>query len=284
MRKEIRKIAIERIEKLFKLAQSIAKENPTRARRYVELARRIGMKAEISIPRKHKRKFCRGCNTFFIPGKTCKVRLNNGQVSYLCLSCGRVARYPYLKEKKARRKGYALLIIDMLNDFISSKGALYVKGSRKIIPAIKKLAKRFRKLKFKVIYINDSHEESDEEFKLWPKHAVKGRWGSKVIPELRPRKEDLIVEKKRYSGFEGTKLLKILRSIRAKALCLVGVVTEICIYQTAISARERDYEVYIIKDGVMHLDEKGAKGKIEKMEGRGIKILSLEEAMQLLRG
>jgi len=98
----IKKIAEKRIKILFKLAEEeLKKENFDRVRRYVELARKIGMKAQYTIPRELKRKFCKKCNMLLIPGKTCMVRLNKKTktINIKCFNCNNIKRYKYGRNK-----------------------------------------------------------------------------------------------------------------------------------------------------------------------------------------
>ncbi|MCK5255169.1 MAG: isochorismatase family protein, partial [Deltaproteobacteria bacterium] len=71
----------------------------------------------------------------------------------------------------------AILVIDMLNDFVDKDGALYVQGAEKLIPNIQKLIKHFDN----VIFVCDEHDQDDIEFKTWPVHAVFGTNGAKLI-------------------------------------------------------------------------------------------------------
>lgn len=99
-----RRIAAERIEKLFALAEQEALQgNFPRADRYVELARRIGMRYNVRLPSAFKRRVCKGCRSFLLPPKTARVRIGGSRVVTTCLKCGTVMRFPYLREQKARR-------------------------------------------------------------------------------------------------------------------------------------------------------------------------------------
>lgn len=96
-----RKIARERITILLRLADSEAREHPERSRRYVELARKIGMRYKVRFPRKYKRKICKNCFSYLKPGLTCTVRLVPKEkcVTWRCLNCKKERRYPYSKKK-----------------------------------------------------------------------------------------------------------------------------------------------------------------------------------------
>ncbi|MDR3282598.1 MAG: ribonuclease P protein component 4 [Candidatus Methanoplasma sp.] len=67
-----------------------------RARRYVQLARSIGMKTRTGIPRDFR--YCKGCLLPMVPGVNCTVRLTGGKMVSGC-ECGRIWRMPYNKER-----------------------------------------------------------------------------------------------------------------------------------------------------------------------------------------
>jgi ribonuclease P protein subunit RPR2 len=101
-----KRIALERIEALFEMAENEAmKKNWTRANRYVDLARTIGMRYNVTPGPALRRKFCRGCGTFLLPPATARIRVGDGKVVCTCLKCGRVTRYPYVRERRDRRRG-----------------------------------------------------------------------------------------------------------------------------------------------------------------------------------
>jgi len=149
----------------------------------------------------------------------------------------------------------ALLVIDMLNDFIEEGGALVVPGAKRIVPRIEKLLGDARDQGIPVIYITDSHREDDLEFRHWPPHAVSNTWGSKVIDELEPLPGEHVIPKRRYSAFFGTDLDTYLRELGVKKIYLTGVLSNICVYATAIEASMRNYDVAVFRDGVASLSE-----------------------------
>jgi ribonuclease P protein subunit RPR2 len=98
-----RRIALERISILFRLASEHAKKNPELSNRYVNLARKISMRLRVSIPTELRRRFCKHCHHYLLQGKNCRVRLSGGHVTYYCLDCRKFMRFPYLREHTAKR-------------------------------------------------------------------------------------------------------------------------------------------------------------------------------------
>jgi len=161
----------------------------------------------------------------------------------------------------------ALLIIDMLNDFIRKEGRLYIgESGKEIILPIQGELKNFRKEKNPVFYICDRHRFDDKEFTLFPPHCVSGTRGAEIIDELKPEHNDFIIYKRRYSGFFQTDLDISLREEGILKLELVGVCTNICVLYTAASARMLNYKVIVLKDAVTSFDQEAHNFALQQMK------------------
>ncbi len=96
----VRRIAQERMFVLLSLAEKRAKENTDLGRllekRYVELARKISRHYLIPFPKNLKKRVCKKCNNFLIPGINCKVRLSSSErfIIYKC-ECGAETKIHY---------------------------------------------------------------------------------------------------------------------------------------------------------------------------------------------
>jgi ribonuclease P protein subunit RPR2 len=99
-------IGMERIQRLFSLADKEFSKNPSRSHRYVSLARKIAMRYNIRLPPELKRRYCKKCYKYLKPSINCRVRTSAKQraVTVACLECGHVMRHPYRKEKSATEK------------------------------------------------------------------------------------------------------------------------------------------------------------------------------------
>ncbi len=92
-----RKIALERIEILFELAE---KAEDKLADRYVYLARKIAMRFNLKLPKTLKQKFCHHCYIYFkLDRVTVRTNAKNKAIEYTCSVCSKVTRYGYQRGK-----------------------------------------------------------------------------------------------------------------------------------------------------------------------------------------
>ncbi|MBN2142218.1 ribonuclease P [Candidatus Woesearchaeota archaeon] len=97
-------VAKERIEVLFSLAAEAFWKSRSLCNRYVSLARKIAMKYKVSIRPELKRRFCKHCYKYLMPGVNVRVRTTEGHVTYYCLECKKFMRFPYKKGRPVSRR------------------------------------------------------------------------------------------------------------------------------------------------------------------------------------
>lgn len=159
----------------------------------------------------------------------------------------------------------ALIIIDMLNDFVEKGAPLEVPDARDIVPNILKRIEAGRRIHIPTIYVCDRHRKNDPEFKVWPPHAVDGTRGCEVVEALKPTTSDTVIFKTTYSSFFGTDLEGHLKKLKIKKLILTGVCTEICVLYTAADAYMRGYSVEVPQDCVAGLTEEDHRFALKQM-------------------
>ncbi len=162
----------------------------------------------------------------------------------------------------------ALLIIDMLNDFVLPGAPLEVPHNREILPALAKRLAQARSAGVKVVYVCDAHAEDDPEFARmgWPPHAVKGTRGAQVVEELAPQPGDEIVTKRTYSSFYQTELEALLARLGIDELIVTGCVSNICIMSAVADAALRGYSVRVPVDSVASIDAEDGEFAFRQME------------------
>ena len=95
LKQEEKRVAHERVLILFGLAEKAFSLHPERANRYVQLARKLCLRFKVRLPVVLKRRMCKHCFSYLVPGKNCRVRTHEGKVVYACLVCKGLMRFPY---------------------------------------------------------------------------------------------------------------------------------------------------------------------------------------------
>jgi len=93
----VKEIALARIERLFELAAKEFERHPERGKRYVGLARALGTRNRVPLPRELKKKFCKRCGAFWVRGKNLKVeggKKNEKLSRFICGECGFAKKFP----------------------------------------------------------------------------------------------------------------------------------------------------------------------------------------------
>ncbi len=161
----------------------------------------------------------------------------------------------------------ALLVIDMLRDFIEPDGALSIGPTGPaIVPAIKEQIAAAREQGEPVIYTCDTHRPNDAEFADWPPHCVAGTEGAEIIDELVPHEDDVIIPKRRLSAFNGTDLEMTLRELDIETLRLVGCCTNICVLYTAADARMAGFGIEVPTDCVATFNQESHEFALKELE------------------
>lgn len=161
----------------------------------------------------------------------------------------------------------ALLVIDMLNDFMDPRGALYCgDDARRIIPVIRSLLDVFHADGHSVLFACDAHCANDKEFQLFRPHAVRGSWGAEILPALTPPPGSHVFEKTRFSAFYGTILDRLLAETAPEEVWVTGVVTSICVMDTVGDLRNREYTPVVPVDAVADFDAEAHGFALKRME------------------
>jgi ribonuclease P protein subunit RPR2 len=101
----VKQIARQRILILFEQAKKVGKANPKLAMQYVFSARKIAMAAKTHLPIDFKRGTCKKCNSLFVNGVNCRIRIKQKREPHVvvtCLNCGNQTRI--LLRKKMEHK------------------------------------------------------------------------------------------------------------------------------------------------------------------------------------
>jgi nicotinamidase-related amidase len=169
-----------------------------------------------------------------------------------------------------------LIVADMLNDFVTGKFGS--ERARNIVPNVVALVKKAHKLRVPVIFLRDVHSATDRELDIWGEHAMKGSKGSEIIPELKPEKNDIVIEKKQYIA--SVELPEILKQMNADTLIFTGVSTDICVQNSVAQAYFSGYKTIVPRDCTASIDEEAYEYALKYMKNIfGTQISSSEKVL-----
>src|ERR1700758_1560229 len=171
----------------------------------------------------------------------------------------------------------AVIVVDMQNDF-GSKGGMFDRAGLDIsmiqatVRPTSKVLEAARNAGIPIVYLKmgfrpdlsdlgtlDSpnrtrHLHFGVGQKMSVPNGTEGRflvrdtWNTDIISELKPKTEDRIVYKHRFSGFYETELHDILKRLGIRYLIITGCTTSVCVESTVRDAMFRDYLCVLLAD------------------------------------
>ena len=139
----------------------------------------------------------------------------------------------------------ALVVIDLLQRFDHEDGDALLASLRARLPGLVGALDRARAAGMPVLDVNDLDGRWDSNAPALVRDALDGPGGD-VLAEVAPREGDRMLLKPRYSIFDHTPLVVLLRELEIERLLLAGAATEMCVVQSAIDARELGFKVSIL--------------------------------------
>jgi nicotinamidase-related amidase len=132
----------------------------------------------------------------------------------------------------ANRPNTALLVVDVQNAVV--QGA---HDRDTVVANIAALVQKARLERVPVIWIQHNDEE-----------LVRGTDAWQIVPELDPRDEEPLVEKRYRDAFEDTELEGTLARLAVGKLIVAGAQTDMCVRSTLHGAFVRGYDVTLVGD------------------------------------
>ncbi|GBG88817.1 hypothetical protein CBR_g48432 [Chara braunii] len=156
----------------------------------------------------------------------------------------------------------ALLVIDMQRDFCLPSAPLFVAGAPAILPVVREAVAMARERGVVVVWVVRVHDPSGVDVERSRRGlfrsgrnggnggvCVEGSEGARLVDGLVSEDDDVVVVKKRWSGFLFTQLDLVLRRLGITDLVLAGIQTPNCVRATAFDAVALDYRtVSVLRD------------------------------------
>lgn len=156
-----------------------------------------------------------------------------------------------------------LLIIDIQNDYFAG-GKMALSHPEEAAIETKKILDHFRETEQFICYIRHLSNREGAGF------LVPGTDGANIHQSIKPRDEELIIEKHFPNSFKETDLLLELRKHHVDQLVIVGMMTHMCVDSTTRAATDLGLKCTVIKDAIAT--------KSLKLDGKEIPAQQVNEA------
>jgi ureidoacrylate peracid hydrolase len=177
--------------------------------------------------------------------------------------------FPTTREIPLDPKGSALLFIDVQNfcvrreggefkdmsdaDLAGKYGYYFERLHETAIPNMQKLQKAFRDARIEVLYttiesLTKDGRDRSLDYKITGFHVPRGSWDGKVIDEIAPGDDEIVLPKTSSSVFVSTHIDYLLRNLGVKQLVLSGLVTDQCVESAIRDACDLGYLVTLVPD------------------------------------
>ena len=166
----------------------------------------------------------------------------------------------------------ALLVVDLQRAFLEPGEAMEVPPARDVVPRIGELIAIFRDKGLPVVFTRFTYSAEAPLLvgELHPEHrpvtpgapagfgrpsssCLEGQDNVRILPDLEPRADELVIDKRYYDGFNGTVLDGALRARGITTLVVTGTMTDICVLATVVGGFNREYRMVVVEDGVATL-------------------------------
>ena len=176
----------------------------------------------------------------------------------------------------------AVLVVDMLKDFFSDGGAMVLDGGDVLYEPHRELLGAARDKGIPVFWLNQDLPPDDSLFQTRAVHCLSGTWGAEIVDEIPVDASDIIISKRRYSGFFQTTLDLNLRERGIDTVIVTGVVTNICVRSTVHDAFFLSYKVLVPEDLVMATSDQAQEVTLYDIETHYGDVTNLKQVMTVL--
>lgn len=146
----------------------------------------------------------------------------------------------------------------------------HMEGREGRAPRVEALIDHCREVGVPVVFIQEVHKPDlidigRELDGAEGPHCIEGWAETELAPWIKPRPDEFLIKKRRYSAFFGTELEIVLKAYKAETLFLVGGLTDICVHYTAVDAHQHDYRFRVLTDCVGGSSERAHDNALEAM-------------------
>ena len=180
----------------------------------------------------------------------------------------------------------ALLVVDIINSFTDPDCPLGSEAGD-VVEANRQLLHAFREKQLPVVFTTVVyHDESQARVFRDRVPALDilepGTHWVEVDPRLKPRSDELVIEKQWASGFFKTRLDEYLKEQGVDSLVVTGLTTSGCVRATAVDGLQHDYKVVIPAQAVGDRNQDAHRANCFDLNAKYADVLDLDRVLEMI--
>jgi ureidoacrylate peracid hydrolase len=171
----------------------------------------------------------------------------------------------------ARRDGgeYAGLDAD---EMASRFGAFFEELERVVLPNMQRLQAACRGAGIEVMYtviesLTRDGRDRSLDYKITGFHVPRGSWDAKVLDEIKPGPDEIVLPKTSSSVFISTNVDYVLRNLEVRQLAIAGLLTDQCVESAVRDACDLGYLVTLVTDACATLTRERHDNTLRAIKG-----------------
>ena len=171
----------------------------------------------------------------------------------------------------------------------AEKRAFYERIADVVIPNQMRLQEAARQSGIEIIFtviesLTQDGRDRSLDHKISGLNVPKGSWEAKVIDEVGPRGDEIVIPKTASGIFNCTNIEYVLRNLGIEYLVVYGVVTDQCVESAIRDAADRGFLVTQVEDCCAAESDENHRASIESMRGHYCRTRSTDEVIAEMRG
>ncbi len=151
-------------------------------------------------------------------------------------------------------------------------GAFFHELERVTLPAVRRLQQTCRRAGIEVLYtviesLTRDGRDRSLDYKISGLHVPRGSPDARVVEELAPLEDEIVIPKTSSSVFVSTNIDFVLRNLEVRHLAICGVLTDQCVESAVRDACDLGYLVTLVTDGCATLSPERQQASLRAIRG-----------------
>jgi len=194
----------------------------------------------------------------------------------------------HLREVALKADASALIVIDVQNfcchprgaewrhlsseNFAQDSSSHFWRAMPEAVRSISTLLEAFRKKRMEVVYttiesLTKNGRDRSLDYKISGFNVPRGSWDGKVLDDVAPAEDEIVLPKTSCSVFLSTNLPYILRNLGVRQVVLVGGLTDQCVESAVRDACDFGFLVTLVTDACYTMSEERHVASLKAVKG-----------------